>query len=280
MRLIVILATLLTAATAFAQRTRGIDVSQFQGTMNWETAYDNDIRFAFVRSTRGGLSSATGQVFDTRFDENIAALGTLADAGKPIYHSAYHFARPDTIPNGASNADIANAAIAEATHFVNVAGYTMVPGNLRPVLDLEAGGDNLTRAELSFWANTFMDEVERQTGAEPLIYMNTNYAVNFIDGSLADRDLWIANWNQTSYGNPVTGNGGPPTGAIPDWAFWQYSADGNGMGATFGASSTDLDLNVANGDLAFVESFLIQPIPEPAGLGALMFGGLFLRRRR
>ncbi|MEM6313781.1 MAG: glycoside hydrolase family 25 protein [Planctomycetota bacterium] len=271
------------ASTAFAQRARGIDVSQFQGTMNWETAYDNGVRFAFVRATRGGLTPETGQVFDTRFTLNMAGLFNLSGIGKDIYAGAYHFARPDLIPttNGQpTTATLQAAAQAEATHFVNVAGGSMVAGNLRPVLDLEAGGDTLTRASLSFWANAFMDEVEAQTGVEPLLYMNSNYAINEIDDSLADRDLWIANWNQTSYGDPVTGTGGPPTGAIDDWAFWQYSADSNGQGAAFGASSVDLDLNVANGDLAFVETFLIQPVPEPAGLAVLVAAGLGLMRRR
>ena len=279
----------LAVSPASAQRTKGIDVSQFQGSMDWNTAYDAGVRFAFVRATRGGLTDLTAGVDDTRYDQNVARLAALGASGRTIHNSAYHFGRPDTIPlpggtGQPSRATLRRYAADEATHFVSVAGAQMVPGALRPVLDLEAGGGDLTRANLSFWANAFMDEVESLTGAEPLVYMNSNYAINFVDDSLAGRDLWIANYTTTRYGNPVTGTGGPPTGAFDDWNFWQYSADGNGRGAEFGASSRDIDLDVAHGDLSFVEQFLIpapqSAVPEPASLALVAGAGLALLRRR
>jgi hypothetical protein len=92
--------------------------------------------------------------------------------------------------------------------------------------------------------------------------------------------LWIANWSMP--GSSQSGN--PPTGVFPNWAFWQYSSP-NGLGAQYGVSSVDIDLNVAHGDMAFVESFLI-PVPEPsllapAGLGcvAMILRRTPLRRR-
>ena len=278
------------STSAQADRVRGIDVSQWQGSMDWEQAYDSDVRFTFVRSSRGGQSAATGGYDDTRFLENMSKLSDLAASGKRIYAGAYHFARPDLVAttNGQPTvAAIRSSARAEAAHFVDVAGDYMVGGFLRPVLDLEqrGGEDNtptstpLTPANLRIWANAFLNRVELLAGVEPLIYMNTNYASNFVDDGLANRDLWVANWNQTRYGNPVTGNGNPPTGVFDDWSFWQYSADGNGMGATFGASSNDIDLNVANGGMAFVETFVI-PIPEPTSLALASMAGLVLLRRQ
>ena len=278
------------ATVVQADRVRGIDVSQWQGSMDWEQAYDNDVRFTFVRSSRGGLTSAAGGYNDTRFLENMSKLATLEQSGKRIYAGAYHFARPDlvTVTTGQpSRSAIRQSAKAEAAHFVDVAGDFMIGGYLRPVLDLEqrGGEDNtagrtpLNDANLTFWANTFMDAVESLAGVEPLVYMNTNYATNFVDSGLSDRDLWVANWNESRYGNPVTGNGNPPTGVFADWSFWQYSADGNGMGSAFGASSNDIDLNVANGGLDFVQAFVI-PIPEPTSLALTAMGGLVLLRRR
>ena len=107
---------------------------------------------------------------------------------------------------------------------------------MRPVLDLENGGTDpdtgeplLNRSQLSSWANTFMNEVEARVGVEPLVYMNTNYATNYVNSSLADRDLWIANYNSNDrYGDPLT-TGSPPTGNAGDWSFWQYSSKGSGL---------------------------------------------------
>lgn len=271
-----------------ADRVQGVDVSQWQGQMNWGTTYDAGARFAFVRSSRGGLtgtiSSGLGRYDDPRFVENMQAISNLALDGKTIYAGAYHYGRPDTVPSTSSTA-INTHARNEAAHFIEVAGDYMTEGYLRPVLDLETGAAQLNDAQLSYWANSFMDEVELLTGAEPLVYMNRNFATRYVDSSMAGRDLWIADWapmrDPDAYPDLFTTNPGPDTGVFDDWSFWQYSGDTNGTsgpwGATYGASSTDIDLNVAKGDINFVRGFLI---PEPTSAAFLACGSLLLLRRR
>ena len=290
-RMIAALAGLLVAVTAgsaspaMAQtRVQGVDVSVWQGAMNWNQTYDAGARFAFVRASRGGLASSMGRLVDTRFVENMTAIESLAADGKTIYAGAYHYARPDLL-TATSPAAIAAHARDEATHFVNIAGGYMTAGWLRPVLDLEEALPNGGKAELSHWANSFLDEVERRTGVEPLVYMNRNFATHHVDQSLAHRDLWIADWapmrDPDGYPDLFTDHPGPGTGVFDQWAFWQYSGDTNGYsgpwGSLFGASSVDIDLNVANGDINFVRGFLI---PEPSGLVAAAGAGLLLLRRR
>jgi GH25 family lysozyme M1 (1,4-beta-N-acetylmuramidase) len=78
-------------------------------------------------------------------------------------------------------------------------------------------------------------------------------------------ELWIARY--TSKGKPW-GNilPWPDSPRIKprdydDWDFWQWSADGNGRGAEFGASSRSIDLNYFNGDqVAFDEYIGKSPI--------------------
>ncbi len=261
---------------AWAQRAQGVDVSYWQGNMDWSKTYAAGARFAFVRSSRGLTYD------DTLFTQNMTTITNMAAAGKTIYAGAYHYGIPsDALTASSTSAAIMANARAEADHFVNTAGDYMTPGWMRPVLDLEDGGSILSRPQLSSWANTFMNEVEARVGVEPLVYMNTNYATNYIDGSLADRDLWIANWNaNNAYGDPLT-TGDPPTGNVGDWSFWQYSSKGSG--SLYGVPSSAnnyIDLNVAHGDINFVRSFVI-PTPEPSG--ALVICGaslLALSRRR
>lgn len=262
---------------AWAQRARGVDASYWQGNMDWNKTYEAGARFAFVRSSRGQ------DEVDTRFKQNMSTISSMAAAGKKIYAGAYHYGKPTAVgmlTGSSSAAEIAANARAGANHFIVSAGDYMTPGWLRPVLDLESGGGVLSRTQLSSWANTFMDHIQARTGVEPLLYMNTNYASNYIDGSLAGRDLWIANYNSGQrYGDPLSGDSNPPTGNIDNWAFWQYSSTGSG--ALYGVTGNTIDLNVANGDINFVRSFVIPAaVPEPSGLMAVGGAGLLLLARR
>jgi GH25 family lysozyme M1 (1,4-beta-N-acetylmuramidase) len=293
------------AETASAQtRVHGIDVSQFQSNMNWDTAYNQGVRFAFVRASRGG-TSGPGFVNDTEYADNVSLLSTLATrASNPrtIYSGFYHYGRPDliSVANTNPSADqqptlttIINSAKDEAQHFWSVIDQDMsrsgvdASRRLRPVLDVEERGgedadangvpdtDALTKANLSRWVDEFLNEFSTlSSGIRPILYMNTNYATNFVDSSIADEKLWVANWTDDPTGNPGDG-------VFPGWSFWQYSSAGNDLGDEYGASvseTADIDLNVANGDINFVRTFLI---PEPTGATlALLLGLAHLGSRR
>lgn len=272
---------------AWGQRAQGVDASYWQGNMDWTKTYNAGARFAFVRSSRGLTYD------DPLFTQNMNTISNMATAGKTIYAGAYHYGIPsDALTSSSTDEAIRDNARAEADHFVNTAGAYMTAGWMRPVLDLENGATTadpnnpnvlvrlLSNSQLSSWANTFMNEVEARVGVEPLVYMNTNYASNYINTSLADRDLWIANYNSGGvHGDPLT-TGSPPTGKAGDWSFWQYTSLGSS--ALYGIPGNTIDLNVANGDINFVRSFIIPAsVPEPSC--ALIICGaslLTLSRRR
>ncbi len=265
---------------AWAQRARGVDVSSWQGAMDWNKTYAAGARFAFVRASRGQ------DEVDVRFIQNMNTISNMAAAGKTIYAGAYHYAKPTApgmLTGSSSAAAIAAHARAEADYFIKLAGAYMTPGWLRPVLDLESGGGVLSRSQLSSWTNTFMDHVQTRTGVEPLLYMNTNYATAYVNSTLASRDLWIANYNLNGmYGDPLSDSSGPPTGNIDDWSFWQYSSTGPGdLYGVPASANKHIDMNVANGDIHFVRSFVIPAsVPEPSGALALSGASLLLLARR
>ncbi|NPA74729.1 MAG: hypothetical protein GXO25_01435 [Euryarchaeota archaeon] len=185
----------------------GLDVSHYQGTIDWTKVRNAGYTFVFVKASQG-----TSYV-DPLFSTNVQGASA---AGLKV--GAYHFAEPSDDP------------IAEADHFVDVIKPYLSYMSLPPALDLEQTG-GLSWSALSNWANEFEKEVQAKTGITPIIYVNVNYATN-LDSSVTQWPLWIADWTY----NP---NATPRTGKWSSWSFWQYSDSGSVPGIA--GSSVDLD---------------------------------------
>jgi GH25 family lysozyme M1 (1,4-beta-N-acetylmuramidase) len=169
----------------------GIDVSHWQGDIDWGQVYGSGKRFAFVKASEG-IS-----YIDPCFEQNMV---NGRDAG--MLMSAYHFARP-----------LNNSAVDEARFFVSVIQNYLTEGYLRPALDLEVGEGQWDY--LSQWVHDFMNTVRDETGIIPVIYVNSHYANN-LDPSLTQYSLWVARW---TYDTSIL----PDPGVWPSWDFWQWS---------------------------------------------------------
>ncbi len=193
----------------------GLDVSRWQGTINWPQVKAAGKQFVVMKATEG-----TDYV-DPMFTTNRAGARAV---GIPM--TAYDFASPDASPN---------EAVLEADHLVAVAGF--VAGNLPPVLDLEQTG-GLAPAALQVWVRAWLDEVTAKLGIRPMIYVSpsfwtTRMANNTSIALAGYKTLWIANWGVTSPTVPAnnwSGNG---------YTFWQYTDCGHVAGITTGC--VDLD---------------------------------------
>ncbi len=216
-------AFLLSTSLSYGQYVHGIDVSHWQGTIDWNGVYADGQVYAWAKATEGMTYE------DPKFSYNMT---NGLNAG--VVMGAYHFARPDN-----------NLASEDATNFLNVAGDYIGTGFLPPVLDLEnpySGGqavvllDLFTSEELTNWALEWMSIVESTTGVSPIIYVNGNYA-NYLNSSINNYGLWIANPNELT---------SPPSniGVWSDWKFKQYSWWGDVSGI-----NGDVDLNIFNGDI-------------------------------
>ena len=194
---------------------KGLDVSHYQGSIDWTAVHNAGYNFAFVKAT-GGTSYD-----DPDFAQNI---NNGYAAGMKL--GAYHFAYPAS-----------DNPIVEADHFVNVIKPYLGKMQLPPALDLETGS-SLGKTKLSQWVNSFMSEVQSKTGLTPVIYTSSNYASNYLDSSVTQWPLWIADWTY----NP---NSTPSTGIWSSWSYWQYSDKGTVPGI-----SGDVDLDVAAGSTA------------------------------
>ena len=208
---------------SFDEYIYGLDVSSWQDAIDWALVSNDGYQFCFAKATEG--VGWTDGFFETNMNAGNAA---------GLYMGAYHFATPTV-----------DDAVDEAEYFVSVAGEYITEGYLKPVLDLEQGSE-LGSSVLSDWVHDWMGTVEDQTGVQPIIYVNSNYATNYLDNSVTCYDLWIAHWTYDPSGTP-------DTGIWENWTFWQYSDQGS-----VGGISGNVDLNAFNAEMTQLESFIIQ----------------------
>jgi GH25 family lysozyme M1 (1,4-beta-N-acetylmuramidase) len=181
----------------------GIDISHWQGTIDWAAVAGAGKEFAFLKA-----SESTDYV-DPTYARNRS--GAKANG---ILVGAYHFADPDAI---------AGDAVAEADHFIDTA--TPQSGELLPVLDLEATG-GLDVATLKQWVKDFMGRVYERTGVRGAIYVSPSFWSNKMGntGWFASNGytvLWIAHWTTAAEPTVPASNWGGK-----GWTFWQYTSSG------------------------------------------------------
>ncbi len=167
---------------------RGIDVSQYQGNINWTKVAQDNVKFAMIRASYGLKS-------DPYFYKNVQGAN---DAG--IMVGAYHYAK---------YTDRASM-IQEAKYFIAMLKDAKIT---YPVaLDVEAHR-GLSRNDVSDLAVEFMDMVKAQ-GYNVMLYTYSNFIRDSMNLSrIGNYDLWVANyleqpnnvnhkmWQHTSYGS-------------------------------------------------------------------------------
>lgn len=218
------------AATVCADDTvEGIDVSYWQGSIDWSQVAAAGIDFAFIRVTHG-----LGTI-DTRFDANWA--GARANG---IIRGAYQYFEPGDDP------------LEQADLFLELMGE-LEEGDLPPVLDVEERG-SLTPAQMTAAIHVWMDRVSSATGRTPIIYAGKYFWNDHVGSAdFADHPLWIAQWNVECPDLPA---------AWGDWVFHQTSATGSIPGI-----SGDVDTDLFNGTydelLAFAAGEVVPCEPVP-----------------
>ncbi len=212
--------------------TVGVDVSYYQGTIDWTKARAAGVRFAFIRVSDG----TTFQ--DPKFSQNWA--NTKA-AG--VIRGAYQFFRPSQ--NVTAQADMMISAIG-----------TYQKGDLPPVIDVEADG-GLAPATVAARVRQWVDRVKAATGVNPIIYTGMYFWRDEVGGptSFANNPLWIAAYSSQCPNLP------PPW---MRWTFWQHTDSGHFNGIT-----GNVDTNKFNGDinalLAFAGGTSTPPPPPVNG---------------
>ena len=212
----------------------GIDVSKFQGDIDWNAVANSGVKFAWIKATEGGDR-------DARFQANWD--GAKA-AGIP--HGAYHFVywcRPplEEVRIFEQNAPVEDDA-------------------LPPVLDAEATPTSptcrrhVTQDEAIADMQVMLQEMERHYGKRPIIYTTVDfYQANLSKGALMDYPIWV----RSTRHHPAVKYGSRA------WHFWQYQSDGRvpGIGG-------NVDKDAFYGTNEQWDAFLRKPGVSPVQTGA------------
>lgn len=183
----------------------GVDVSRWQGVMDWRKAYAAGARFAFARACVGANP-------DTLFAENAAGASSAG-----LQFGAYIVIHP---------------SVTAAQH---IATLERVAENATldfpVVLDCEI---NAAIPQAQY--RKLIEDVARGLSGEFIIYTRASWWDVKIGRSsfLETAPLWVAHYGAQK---PTLPRG------WDEWQCWQWSADGNRRGAEFGAESQDIDLN-------------------------------------
>ena len=194
----------------------GIDVSKWNGHINWKAVKRSGVDFAFIKATEGK------DVVDPRFGDYWRGARSAGLAHAP-YHFYYFCSTPDQ----------------QADWFIaNVPKESM---SLPPVLDVEWNPTSKTcrhrpepnevRAQLQ----RFLDRLEGYYGKRPIIYTSVDFHEDNLNGYFQNYHFWVRSV------------AAPPSKTFADrrWAFWQYTSTGVIPGI-----DSETDINVFAGSRA------------------------------
>lgn len=191
---------------------RGLDVSHYQGMIDWEvirnSSLNNDpVRFIFIKATEG-IS-----LVDKNFNFNFYQAKK-----NDFIRGTYHFFIPDSDP------------VKQAQFYLHQ--VQLEPGDLPPVLDVEHIGKCSTK-ELQRRVKTWLDIVEKHYKTKPILYTGYKFKEKYLSDPMFDQyPFWIAHY----YVSELRYKG--------EWAFWQHTDCGKIDGI-----EGFVDCNIFNGSL-------------------------------
>jgi lysozyme len=206
---------------AIKDMPKGIDVSKFQGNVNWQKVKNAGVSFGFARA----IDDKTGTTADPKFDRNWQGM---KDNG--ILRGAYYFLRP--------NRNMKRAA----ELFVSIVGE-LGEGDLPPVLDVESA-DGASAAHILDDIEEWMTIVEKELKREIIIYTFRPFWEKTLGNTkrFTDRALWIAHFTSAAQPNFP--------GVFPRYSFWQFTEKGSISGVT-----GNVDLDRFNGSMKGLRAF-------------------------
>ena len=171
---------------------RGIDVSNWQGDIDFSKVKQSGIEIVYMKATEGTT------FVDKKLNQNYSRA-----KAQGLKIGFYHYFRPSLDSK------------AQAKHFADTISGKI--SDCKLALDLEVA-DNFSKSALTDKALTFINELKSLTGVDIVVYTYTYFARTNIDSRLGVYPLWIAHYGVSNPGsNPIWNS----------WVGFQYSSTGS-----------------------------------------------------
>lgn len=192
----------------YKRQYKGIDVSEFNHSINWALVKRSGVEFSMIRVGYRGYGAAGNFKEDANFRTNIEAAKRVQ---MPV---GIYFV---------TQAINEKEAIEEANWVIDkIKGYSL---DYPVAIDIERSAkpdgpgraDNLDKNTRTYLAKVFCQTIQ-SAGYTPIIYTNVDWATNKLDMSqLSAYDTWIASYKKDIQSGP---------GYNGKYSIWQYTSSG------------------------------------------------------
>jgi GH25 family lysozyme M1 (1,4-beta-N-acetylmuramidase) len=223
-----------------AYKIRGIDLSSLDGPVDFEALRQNDIRFAYIRSSQGSTRSANGSTQrtggrkDPKFEHNWGA-GRKAGLAVGAYHV---FSFCETAANQFETIKAAVPLQADALPLAIDLEWYGSPG-----IPGEESCNSIGTIKQNL--RDLADRIKSYYGKTPMIYASATYLNQIVDKTFSDIPVWVASWLKGGRARKPNGVGENP------WTVWQFTADARLEGV-----SRPVELNAFFGSEAQFKEFM------------------------
>ncbi len=158
----------------------GIDVSHWQGNIDWAKVKASGVQFAMIKATESFYKDGKYQYYnDPKLEDNLSnAIANKVPVG------VYHYAQATTVEEAKQDANYILSRIK---------GYKIT---YPVVIDIEKTEiyKDLSKETNTAIINAFC-EVIKAAGYTPMVYSGCNFSKNYFDRNAINYDFWIAHYS-------------------------------------------------------------------------------------
>lgn len=173
------------------RKIQGIDVSHYQGTINWnKVAGSGEVSYVYIKATEGE------KLVDATLRPNLFGARRAG-----LYVGVYHFFRPN---------------VGVQQQFLNFTSNVNIREmDLIPIIDIEHLG-RVSKSTFQARLRQFLDKVERHFGVRPILYTSRDFYNKYLAGPFTNYKYMIARYHEEV---PELCDNAP-------FVMWQYTSKG------------------------------------------------------